>query len=228
MKQYQASVGLVPSTGERPVAATVVLVDGRALVRECLTHALNLALGETVIAFADIDGLLAHGADTRASLVVLSVAGTPDAATHDGIFRLAKHGYATVILADAQDPDDIAQAIERGARGYIPTCEPLDVFVKVMRLVRAGGIFVPAKSLMAARQTAGGEAAPQTSGVFTPRQAAVIDALRRGKPNKIIAYELDMRESTVKVHVRNIMKKLNARNRTEVAFLANAMAGAQP
>jgi DNA-binding NarL/FixJ family response regulator len=51
----------------------------------------------------------------------------------------------------------------------------------------------------------------------------VIDALRRGKANKIIAYELSMCESTVKVHVRNIMKKLNAKNRTEVAYLANEL-----
>jgi DNA-binding NarL/FixJ family response regulator len=59
--------------------------------------------------------------------------------------------------------------------------------------------------------------------MFTRRQVAVIDALRKGKANKIIAYELNMCESTVKVHVRNIMKKLNARNRTEVAYLANEL-----
>ena len=62
----------------------------------------------------------------------------------------------------------------------------------------------------------------------TARQAAVVDALRQGKSNKIIAYELNMRESTVKVHVRNIMKKLNARNRTEVAFRVNGMNGDAP
>jgi DNA-binding NarL/FixJ family response regulator len=45
--------------------------------------------------------------------------------------------------------------------------------------------------------------------------------LRKGTPNKIIAYELNMCESTVKVHVRNIMKKLKAKNRTEVAYLTN-------
>jgi DNA-binding NarL/FixJ family response regulator len=59
--------------------------------------------------------------------------------------------------------------------------------------------------------------------MFTARQAAVIEALRRGKANKIIAYELNLRESTVKVHVRNIMKKLHATNRTEVAYLASRL-----
>jgi DNA-binding NarL/FixJ family response regulator len=60
-------------------------------------------------------------------------------------------------------------------------------------------------------------------GLFTQRQAEVAQALRRGKANKIIAYELNLRESTVKVHIRNIMKKLKATNRTEVAFKINKL-----
>jgi DNA-binding NarL/FixJ family response regulator len=52
-----------------------------------------------------------------------------------------------------------------------------------------------------------------------------VEGIRRGKPNKIIAYELNMCESTVKVHVRAIMKKLKATNRTEVAFKTSALLG---
>ena len=59
--------------------------------------------------------------------------------------------------------------------------------------------------------------------MFTARQTSVIDALRMGKSNKTIAYELNMCESTVKVHVRNIMKRLKAKNRTQVAFLASQL-----
>ena len=58
---------------------------------------------------------------------------------------------------------------------------------------------------------------------FTARQAAVADRLRRGKPNKLIAYELNMCESTVKVHIRNILKKLRVTNRTEAGFKLNVM-----
>jgi DNA-binding NarL/FixJ family response regulator len=91
-------------------------------------------------------------------------------------------------------------------------------------LVRAGGTFVPASSLIAAHHAPETQADVQKSnGLFTTRQAAVIDALRQGKQNKIIAYELKMRESTVKVHVRNIMKKLNATNRTQVAYLVTQL-----
>src|SRR4030042_1914296 len=59
--------------------------------------------------------------------------------------------------------------------------------------------------------------------IFTARQTSVVRALCMGKPNKTIAHELNMRESTVKVHVRNIMKKLSARNRTEVALIAKGL-----
>ncbi len=88
----------------------------------------------------------------------------------------------------------------------------------------AGGTFVPASSLIAAQrrvESSEGKERRSSEGMFTARQAAVVEALRRGKSNKQIAYELAMCESTVKVHVRNIMKRLNARNRTQVALLAN-------
>ena len=54
--------------------------------------------------------------------------------------------------------------------------------------------------------------------MVTPRELAVIRAIRNGKSNKVIAYELGMCESTVKVHVRRIMKKLNAKNRTDAVM----------
>jgi DNA-binding NarL/FixJ family response regulator len=54
---------------------------------------------------------------------------------------------------------------------------------------------------------------------FSPRQIQVLERLNQGKQNKVIAYELRMVESTVKVHIRHIMKKLNARNRTQVVLM---------
>jgi DNA-binding NarL/FixJ family response regulator len=136
----------------------------------------------------------------------------------------ATNPLPTILMSDVEDADHIVDALERGARGYIPTSVSLDVAIEAMRLVRAGGVFVPASSLIASRRSAaeGAVAARQTRhAMFTARQSAVVEALRRGKANKIIAYELNMRESTVKVHVRNIMKKLRAKNRTEVAFMAS-------
>jgi DNA-binding NarL/FixJ family response regulator len=56
----------------------------------------------------------------------------------------------------------------------------------------------------------------------------VVRAIQKGKSNKIIAYELNMCESTVKVHVRRIMKKLNAKNRTDVAIKAQSVLSTFP
>src|SRR5258706_3476658 len=70
-----------------------------------------------------------------------------------------------------------------------------------------------------------GERQRRSDGDLTPRELSVIDLLREGRPNKLIARELEMQESTVKVHVRNILKKLNARNRTHAAFVANRLLG---
>jgi DNA-binding NarL/FixJ family response regulator len=131
-----------------------------------------------------------------------------------------------IILSAADNPESLIEAFESGARGYIPTAStPAELVVEIIRLVRAGGTFVPPSSLHL-QGTTGKSLTPRTAmnQQFTPRQIAVLTQLTQGKANKIIAYELAMSESTVKVHIRNIMKKMNASNRTEVACRAQALA----
>lgn len=181
-----------------------------------------------IIAVRSVEECLQISATTATSLVIFSVGGTlKSPETLRDIGRLVQGGNARpmIVLSDGDDLEQIVSVLDNGARGYIPTDLALDVAVEAVRLVCAGGVFIPASSLVSARQS--GEtsrpAPHSTNGIFTARQAAVVDAVRRGKANKVIAFELKMRESTVKVHVRNIMKKLNAKNRTEVAFMANEL-----
>ena len=129
-----------------------------------------------------------------------------------------------VVLSDSDDLPQVLQMLEYGARGFIPSSVGIAVCIEAVGLAMAGGIFVPASTVQAMRHLVGerSEATPRPlSGMFTPRQEAVVEALFKGKANKIIAYELNLRESTVKVHIRNIMKKLKATNRTEVAYKLN-------
>jgi DNA-binding NarL/FixJ family response regulator len=144
------------------------------------------------------------------------------------LLQQGPHTRLVIVLSDGDDLEEIVGVLNSGARGYTPTSLPMDVATEAVRFVRAGGIFVPASSLVGARRTREAATSParpasNTNAIFTARQAAVVDALRRGKANKVIAYELKMRESTVKVHVRNIMKKLNAKNCTEVAFMTTEL-----
>ena len=132
-----------------------------------------------------------------------------------------------VVLSDSEDATDLIVALDSGVRGFIPTSVDTGICISAIRLAVAGGVFVPASMLSAIRQASDRNVRnPEPhAGIFTPRQAAVANALGQGKPNKIIAYELNMAESTVKVHVRHIMKRLEATNRTEVAYKLHELLG---
>jgi len=205
---------------------SIILIEKRVLIRDCLTQCLRLSSEPNVIPFPSVEKWLEAADKTPAALIVFCIAGkSKDPQTHREIALLSQmeRHVPTVLLSDTEDLDHIVDALDQGARGYIPTSLSLEIAVEAMRLVKAGGVYVPASSVIAAKHSDDDIGAPKRfcNGIFTARQAAVVEALRRGKANKVIAYELKMRESTVKVHVRSIMKKLKAKNRTEVAFMAN-------
>ena len=108
-------------------------------------------------------------------------------------------------------------SVRNGARGFVPTrTAGLLITLAAIRLVNAGGTFVPA-DLMLPAQT---DLIPARRNRLTLRQMDVLSHLQRGKANKIIAFDLGMSESTVKVHIRNIMRKMGATNRTQVVYKA--------
>jgi DNA-binding NarL/FixJ family response regulator len=207
-----------------PKMSTVVIIERRTLIRECITLSLKATSPYEILAFASIDEWLGRATEITASLVVLSTPSSlPWHELEHQIALLTQSKSTPVgIISDLDEGEQVVRALEIGARGVIPTDTPVEVVIGAFALIQAGGVFVPASSLVSARKENKSCAVGQLgSQMFTARQAAVVEALRRGKANKIIAYELNMRESTVKVHVRNIMKKLKARNRTEVAFMTN-------
>jgi DNA-binding NarL/FixJ family response regulator len=146
------------------------------------------------------------------------------------LLRVRLPDASTVVLSDRDDVDEVSRALTHGVRGYIPTSVECGVAVAAFRLISAGGTFVPADALRSTSAKSNGQPEGKRQRRsdgrdLTPRELSVIDLLRKGKPNKLIARQLDMQESTVKVHVRNILKKLNAANRTHAAFVANRLLG---
>lgn len=209
----------------------VIIIDGRALDRECLVHGLRSHdIGADVLAFGSIEEWKrVRDRYPPASVIALNFGGrrTTDPETATEISRLAAEldPVPVVILADTDELTQILKALECGARGFIPTSVGIEICVEAIKLATVGGIFVPASSVVAVRNmiSSGNQEARPMARIFTQRQEEVIRELRRGKANKIIAYELNLRESTVKVHIRNIMKKLKATNRTEVAYKINQL-----
>src|SRR3954451_2513975 len=115
-------------------------------------------------------------------------------AARDTLLSRTGTGANVVLLCDSEDPTEIVERINEGARGYIPTNVSLKVAIEAMRLVRAGGVFVPASCLLQRRGAADDVASSEPRSQFTPRQAAVLGQLQKGKANKVIAFELSMKE----------------------------------
>jgi len=208
----------------------VVIIDKRALERECLARGLiehNPTLSVTAVGSLDEFQNIPSEFEAAAILVVLGARKVTDQSVRAELLHFVAEVGAipVIVVADSDEPGEILAALESGARGYIPTSVKVKVAAEAIGLARAGGIFVPASGVLALREMihATASSARPLTGMFTTREAAVVEALRKGKANKIIAYELNLCESTVKVHIRNIMKKLKATNRTEVAYKLREM-----
>ena len=214
----------------------LVIIEKRPLLRECLEQCLISHSPGEVVSYASIDLLIgklegAWAVEPVSELLVVYSVGNQfiDASTSGKISRILNYGRGIrlVILSEREEVSQATAALEQGASGFIPMTISLKVVSEAIRLVQAGGMYVPASSVLAASKPHEVKSADANSGVsgLTSRQLAVLEAVRRGKANKIIAYELNMCESTVKVHLRNIMKKLRARNRTEAAFMIHEAMG---
>jgi DNA-binding NarL/FixJ family response regulator len=225
-----------PPNGREPlglagdtVVASVILIEQRTFSRECIVQAFRSEGDFRVSAFANIEEWRsANEAAPPRPVLLLSFAGNSgDANSKQQIAGIVRsYTIPVVVMADDEDPACVAETLRSGARGYIPTSLSLSGASRALRFVADGGTFVPASSLLHAYQDikrSGDQSGWQKSEIFTPRQAAVVESLCLGKPNKVIAYELNMCESTVKVHVRNIMKKLKVKNRTEVVIVAQKL-----
>ena len=214
-----------PPTGRTPSPGTVIsvaVIDDYSFTRESITRSLkefcNLL---DIVSFATCDECL--GSTKIYDLILYHV--------HEGVANQNNNGKRlgsvnkilpiapVIILCDVDSSDLIRAAFDSGVRGYIPTVSTtLELAIQIMYLVKVGGTFVPSSSL-----TPRGIPNRPISQQFTPRQMAVLDRLKLGKSNKIIAFELEMSESSVKAHIQNIMKKMRVTNRTEVACRAHEL-----
>jgi DNA-binding NarL/FixJ family response regulator len=217
----------------RPGKAAVLLVDAMTLNRDCVGHALGIGARDFEVAVAasarEIDASL------RPDIVLFNINATPiDAAwVTDSLAEIRRHtGDAPIIVISALvDEKTALRGVTAGLRGLVPTTVDIGMLVAAIRLVLAGGTFIPqdvvANYLKKASELSMANEEDVTFLGLTPREAEVVSKIREGKLNKVIAYELNITESTVKIHVRHIMRKLNATNRTQVAYLVQNRADAK-
>jgi DNA-binding NarL/FixJ family response regulator len=123
-------------------------------------------------------------------------------------------GRAKVIVLSSYDGDaDIQRALDAGAQGYVAKGLVRDELLNAIRTVCKGGRHIPAaiaqRLVDHIRQDA-----------ISEREVQVLQHVASGKRNKEIAAELSIAEDTVKMHVRNILSKLNVSDRTEAVTVA--------
>jgi DNA-binding NarL/FixJ family response regulator len=195
-------------------ALRIAWIDCYALTRDCILRAiLELQPTLKVSPFVSVTEFV-HAGDGAFDLIIFYSHASYDVCLQEiAAIRQALEAAPLIMLSDLEDShqlNTIRGALRAGANGFIS-----------IRFVQAGGTFAPLEMLLSDANT---PVAAQPTAVspyrLTTRQKAVLAQLQQGKANKIIAHELGMSESTAKVHIRNIMRKMGATNRTQAAFNA--------
>jgi DNA-binding NarL/FixJ family response regulator len=212
----------------------VALLDDRAFFQEATISLLARAAPEMrVVAYANLVELeRALEAGDRTDLVLMFL--YPERLAV--LTRLCRYARDTkkvpvAVLIDAENPELVRRAMDLGASGLMPTSFAGQMLADALRLVAGGGTYVPTSMLRAfesGNRPLSAEEAPAGGPLdgLTPRQREVVSAMGRGLSNRDIATELKMSEATVKVHAKEIMKRLGVTNRTQAALVALGMPGA--
>jgi DNA-binding NarL/FixJ family response regulator len=197
----------------------IAVIEGRIFLQDCIRRSMQSAFSLPILTCSTLSELELGLKAASAAIVIVSWMETSNEGNTNVLNALSElvPNVPVVVIAQTNDVDLARTAIRHGAKGYIPCTLGFDITVEAVRFVLAGGTYVPIDCVLATPSVLASPV-PRPSGGVTAREAAVVRAIQQGKPNKVIAYELNMCESTVKVHVRNLMKKMKAKNRTDLAI----------
>ncbi|MCB8882209.1 response regulator transcription factor [Acidisoma cellulosilytica] len=202
----------------------IALVDELPLFRGGLSQALLQSLGQGVAIhpFPTIEEAVSS-IGTETQLIVLFSHHKTEQLTRDAIKAIASHSVPILVVSDEKLSDLVPffrEVLQFGICGFVSTVESeFKMMPAAISFAATGGTFVPKEFYaQASAQHKEPRKAGKTIDRLTARQAEVFQLLRQGKPNKLIAHELQMSQSTVKVHVRAIMQTIGATNRTQAVF----------
>lgn len=212
-------------------AIRVLLVDDQAIIREGLKTLLELEPDLDIVGDGANGQIAVELVDTLQPDVVLMDIRMPVmdgvAATH--AIHQQFPAVKILILTTFDDDDYVSDALRMGAIGYLLKDTPSEELANAIRAVHKGyaqfgpGIF---QKVMSNVPVSASEAVPELPpGIkdLTKRERQVLALIAKGSSNKEIAKTLYISEGTVKNHVTNILGRLDVRDRTQAAILANAV-----
>ena len=203
----------------------VMVADYHVLFREGLCHILaQLTPPPTIVQagnFEDAIKIAKRESGLDVVFLDLTMPGGPWDLALDRLHQLLPKRTRIVIVTASDDPRDVKLAISLGASGFIPKKSSSKIFLSALGLIIAGEVYVPQSmvgDLMSERRL------PTTKvrGVkpLTPRQREVLELLKQGWKNKEIAARLNITDGTVKLHVTEILRRLQVKSRMSAAMMA--------
>lgn len=199
----------------------ILIVDDHPLFREGMKILLSSLDPAVLMSEAGtVAEAVARAATESPDLVLLDM-NLPGVSRLDAL-RLVKDAYesaAVVVVSGDEDPLFVRACIEAGAAGYIPKTTDSALTIQALRLVLAHGIYLPRSALgrpATARQP--GVSAPWSELQLSDRQMAVLERMLRGKPNKIIARDLNIAVGTVKAHLWAVYQALGVTSRSQAMY----------
>jgi DNA-binding NarL/FixJ family response regulator len=195
----------------------ILIVDDHALFREGLRRMLRDLDAQAEIREAGgCDEALALARENfQLVLLDMHMPGTSGLEALAAL-RTACESARIVVLSGEEDPRLVRQVIDAQAAGYIPKSSTPQLLFSALRLVLAGGVYLPTLALRDMGAPDGSPAAGGLSG----RQLDVLRKAVEGKSNKVIARELAISEGTVKAHLAAAYRALGVKNRTEAVYAA--------
>jgi DNA-binding NarL/FixJ family response regulator len=217
----ETAVSVLSSNGP-----SFVIADDHPMVRDALASALRSVYAAAQVKFAgtfsETQAAITAAPETDLLILDLDMPGMQGLA---GLAALrASHPAVPVAIVSATtNPAAMRQAIEMGAAGFIPKLAPSSRFLEVIQAILSGAVWVPPEASDQALATDDREIASRAAHL-TPQQHRVLWLMAEGKPNKVIAYEMQITEPTVKAHVTEILRKLGATSRTQAVIAAQRVA----
>lgn len=202
----------------------VLLVDDHKLFRSGVKALLARQPDIEVVGEA-ADGLdgVQQARQLRPDVILLDLH-MPGVSGRDAVRTLSEElpGTRVLMLTVSEDADDLLDTLHAGAAGYLLKNIDAEYFVDAIRRAAGGDSVVSPEmtgKLVAGLKRAAAAPVPEKD-LLTAREREIVAALARGASNKEIAREFELAESTVKIHVQNILRKLNLTSRVQAAVYA--------
>lgn len=205
-----------------------LICDDHVMVRDALAATIRMGWPRAKISIAVDFNAVWEASGTHHDLCLLDLV-MPGADPLDGVSRLIAKApkLPVIVITGTEDDDLMLKLLELGVRGFAPKSASLSVIDAAIRLVLAGGRYLPERlvRLVAHHRPASTETVKPVQKIFagkqlTHRQIHVMKLVAEGKTNKEIGKELGIAPSTVKTHLDQILRLLSAANRSDAVRIA--------